>query len=301
MGTSSSSISCPANDGSNYTSSGEIFRVACFNDSMYSDINSQGAIKATSLESCIASCVSTPSCIDVSYIPISSQCWLKNAVNSGTHNGYVWGARLIGGAASITSSTSMSTSIVPTATSASSASSTVSSAPTQTCDNRKQVTNNAFGSGLAPWVFTGADNATSYAVTNSPPGIAPLGTSYFLFNSTGQNRNMVTQSICGLYNNGQYEVIVRFTFVGADSQNSAGVVYDLQILVNGTNAQSLLMNPSQVAPDEFYSSSVLFSDTGPVLDLGVSWGVAEGEGRGENVWAALEISNVALIPEFNQE
>ena len=99
-----------------------------------------------------------------------------------------------------------------------------------------------------------------------------------------------------------YNAIVRYTFAQvADNNTSANQdmfypQYDLQILINGTNAQSAKMTPSQREPGEFYSTSVLVKSTGREMDLGISWGTAEGAAaKGENnVWAVMEVGNVQL-------
>ena len=72
--------------------------------------------------------------------------------------------------------------------------------------------------------------------------------------------------------------------------------YDLQILVNGTNAKSAKMAPSQRNPNGVFSSSVLVSSTGTEMDLGISWGTADGAAaKGENnVWAVMEVGDVQL-------
>lgn len=64
---------------------------------MFCDIiAATGALHVGSLENCIAACVDTPECVDVSYKPGCDECWLKRKVNSGTYNTEVWGARLLG-------------------------------------------------------------------------------------------------------------------------------------------------------------------------------------------------------------
>lgn len=95
---------------------------------------------------------------------------------------------------------------------------------------------------------------------------------------------------------------MRYTFAQvADNNTSANQdmfypQYDLQIMVSGTNAQSLKLTPSQRDPENFYSSSVLVKSTGSEMDLGISWGTADGAAaKGENnVWAVMEVGNIQL-------
>jgi hypothetical protein len=285
MGASSSSLTCPQADGTIYTSSSQNFRVNCFNDSIYGDINYEAPVVVTSLESCIERCVSVRGCIDVSYIPTKSECWLKSSVNSGTHNGLVWGAELI-----TTSTTTSSPTTTPT------------QAPLSCGSTPGAVSNPTFAQGLTPWISAGPDSSYSYVVTNAPAG-TPLGSSFYLFNSSSTHRNTITQRVCGLSSGLTYNAIVRYTFAQvADNNTSANQdmfypQYDLQILVNGTNAQSLKMTPSQSNANEFYSESVLIKSTGGTqMDLGVSWGTADGAAaKGENnVWAVMEVGNIQL-------
>jgi len=280
MGTSSSSLTCPQADGTTYTSSSQTFRINCFNDSIYGDINYETPIIATSLESCIESCVSVRGCIDVSYIPTKSECWLKSSVNSGTHNGLVWGAELV------TTSTTTSS---PTA------------APLTCGDTPGAVSNPSFAQGLSPWAFAGYDSSYSYVVTNAPTG-TPLGSSYYLFNSSSTHRNTITQRVCGLDGGLTYNATVLYTFAQVADNNTSPnqdmfyPQYDLQLMINGTNAKSAKMTPSQRNPNAVYSSSMLVSSTGTEMDLGISWGTADGAAaKGvNNVWAVIEVGDVQL-------
>lgn len=256
---------------------------------MYSDIYPQGASSTTTLDSCIGLCAQTDNCVAVSWIPTTLACWTKNATNSGTRNGLVWGARLL------TTSTSSSPSQTSTAASS------PTPATNRTCNSVTNIygtlVNDNFAAGLAPWTFSGPDANISHAVTYDASAIFPDNTkSYFLLNSTGQNRNSISQLVCGLYNSANYIIYVRYSFVDAVTLDPAVVderFYDLQILFNGTVVQETTMSPGMVDAENFYTASLYFQATSSEYDLGVSWGVDQGAaGASDNVYAAIEVSNI---------
>jgi len=297
MGASSSSLSCPASDGTTYTTAGQSYQIACFNDSMYSDIHPQGAASTFTLESCISLCAQTETCIDVSWIPTTNSCWTKNATNSGTHNGLVWGARLL---TTSTSSKPIPSASATTASTSASASSTTAapSAPTvcSTIDRYGNIPNSAFSSGLAPWVFSGPDTLSSHVVRSDPhsPFTVP---SYFLFNSTAQNRNSITDFVCGLNTYNNYGINVRYSFAAADAGADVGVddrIYGLQVSLNGTVVGEAMMSASMVAADEFYSVGGNFEAESGAYELAVSWGVVGGVAAEGNVYAVMEVTNIAF-------
>jgi len=300
MGASSSSLSCPASDGTTYTTAGQSYQIACFNDSMYSDIHPQGAASTFTLESCISLCAQTETCIDVSWIPTTNSCWTKNATNSGTHNGLVWGARLL--TTSTSSELSPSTTVKPTSTSTSpsAAATTTTAAPSaptvcSTIDRYGNIPNSAFASGLAPWVFSGPDTS-SHVVQNDPH--SPFTTSsYFLFNSTGQNRNTITDLVCGLNNHNNYGINVRYSFAAANAGPDVvpdDRIYGLQVSLNRTVVGEAMMSASMVAADEFYSVGGNFEAESGAYELAVSWGVVGGVAAEGNVYAVMEVTNIAF-------
>lgn len=322
-GQSTSYLSCPQDDGTTYTSAGRQFAIQCFNDSMYSDINSQGPITTTIMEDCITDCVNTAGCIDISFIPSKNECYLKYAINSGTYNDLVWGARLLdidgvstGTPVTLTTSTSTTSATSTTSTtSATSTSSTTltSSIPTSStiattttsasfCSNTK-VPNGNFASGLAPWVFSGPDTQ-SHVVTNDSANDSIGSSSYFVFNSTGSNTNSISQRLCGIYDSAPYELIVRYVFVTAETTNASVAdsrFYKFDIKLNGTSIQATHLSPDQTE-NEYTSFIAQFQAESSVYDLELSWGVDPTvAGADSNVLSVLEIGPVSLDEEVDFE
>jgi len=304
MGASNSSLlSCPSSDGTTYSAGAYSYKIACFNDSMYSDINT-GALTEDSLDSCITLCSTASTCVGVSWLPTTKACWLKNALNSGSHNGLVWGARRIETSAPITSSTSVTT-FTPTATptpTPSSASGSQIVLPTtapsgcSTLSHYGNMPGFDFSDSPSPWYFTGPDTPASYAVNNdsSSPFLTP---NFFTFNSTGVNRNTVTQSLCNVYNTAAYEIYVKYAFQVSDAAASASstAIYDLQILLNGTVAHHTYFTPSQLNPNSFSTTTYNFQAQSSNYVLAISWGLAAGqEATAGNVYSVMDISEIAV-------
>lgn len=304
MGASNSSLlSCPSSDGTTYSAGSYNYKIACFNDSMYSDINT-GALTEDSLDSCITLCSTASTCVGVSWLPTTKACWLKNGLNSGTHNGLVWGARRIETSAPITSSTSVSTPTstptpTPTPTSASGSEIVLpTTAPSgcTTLSNYGNMRGFDFSDYPSPWYFTGPDTPASYAVNNdsSSPFLTP---NYFTFNSTGVNRNTVTQSLCNVYNTAAYEIYVKYAFQTSDAAASAAstAIYDLQIILNGTIAHHTYFTPSQLNPNSFSTTTYNFQAQSSNYEFGISWGLAAGqEATAGNVYSVFDISEIAF-------
>jgi len=153
-----------------------------------------------------------------------------------------------------------------------------------------------FSDSPSPWYFTGPDTPASYAVNNdsSSPFLTP---NYFTFNSTGVNRNTVTQSLCNVYNTAAYEIYVKYAFQVADAATSAAstAIYDLQILLNGTVAHHTYFTPSQLNPNSFSTTTYNFQAQSSNYQLGISWGLAAGqEATAGNVYSVFDISEIAF-------
>jgi len=122
--------------------------------------------------------------------------------------------------------------------------------------------------------------------------------SYFLFNSTAQNRNTITDLVCGLNTHNNYGINVRYSFAAADAGAGADVddrIYGLQVTLNGTVVGEAMMSAGMVAAGEFYSVGGSFEAESAAYELGVSWGVVEGvPGAESNVFAVMEVTNVAF-------
>jgi len=83
-------LTCPASNGTLYTSNKTaVYQVRCYEDHFGGDM---GFGPTPDLEGCIALCVSTPGCIDVSYEITQSVCYLKNVLYAVQQSETVWGA-----------------------------------------------------------------------------------------------------------------------------------------------------------------------------------------------------------------
>lgn len=74
-----------------------------------------GFASTPTLESCIALCVSTAGCIDVSYEISQGVCYMKNVLNAVKESATVWGAVYVGPASSSSGSGSGKTTPAPNA------------------------------------------------------------------------------------------------------------------------------------------------------------------------------------------
>lgn len=90
MAPTATSLSCPANDGAQFTTpNSQIFNIKCFTDYAGGDM---GVTQTTTFEDCMTSCATTTNCVDVAYV--SPNCYMKSLVTSPQSNGAVWGAIL---------------------------------------------------------------------------------------------------------------------------------------------------------------------------------------------------------------
>lgn len=110
-------LACPGQNQTVYTAStGARFLIECGFDHYAGDMGSAG-VSSGDLAGCIAKCVATAGCVDVSLS--GAACYMKNAVNSVVYNNNIWGARLL-----LNSSTSTTAASSAAATSSTAASST---------------------------------------------------------------------------------------------------------------------------------------------------------------------------------
>ncbi|GAM86905.1 hypothetical protein ANO11243_049260 [Dothideomycetidae sp. 11243] len=84
-------LSCPSSNGETYTTpSGASFIIECSTDHFGGDFS---RVATSDLASCINTCATTPSCVDVSLS--AGWCYLKNSLGFASVNTNVWGARLV--------------------------------------------------------------------------------------------------------------------------------------------------------------------------------------------------------------
>ena len=84
---------CPASNGTQYNTGGEIFLIECF-DRIGGDFQ---LTYTDTFEGCMATCAATSGCVDVSYEHGDpGPCYMKNKTVPASASSLVWGARLLG-------------------------------------------------------------------------------------------------------------------------------------------------------------------------------------------------------------
>jgi hypothetical protein len=162
---------------------------------------------------------------------------------------------------------------------------------------RGYVVNSDFSQGMAPWVYSGPDTDSHVVQNDTTAAFAFAGDySYFQINSTGQNRNSISQLACGLKPGANYLASARYAFIDAVPGNSNALdsrFYDLQITINGTVMQRQTISPNMVS--EYYSTASYgpFKMPSAAVELGVSWGVDTGAiDAQDNLYSVLQLSPI---------
>ncbi|KAF2152074.1 WSC-domain-containing protein [Myriangium duriaei CBS 260.36] len=88
-----SAISCPASNGTVYTTTnGDGFLIECGIDHFSGDLSS---VPANSFAGCLESCANTSGCLDVAFS--GAVCYMKSTLTAPVYNENIWGARQVSG------------------------------------------------------------------------------------------------------------------------------------------------------------------------------------------------------------